>query len=50
MDDDSTNKLDPGIACSEKEEEYCNNLSARKFFMSTLDFINLYEGANNVYN
>jgi hypothetical protein len=29
MDDNSTNKSDPDIACSEKEEEYCNNLLAR---------------------
>ncbi len=49
MDDNSTDKLDPDSACSENEVEYCNNLLAHKFFMSALDFINLYEGANEVF-
>jgi condensin complex subunit 1 len=41
---------DPDIACGEKEEEYCTKLKAYKFAVSALEFINLFEGANEVFN
>jgi condensin complex subunit 1 len=41
---------DPDIACGEKEVEYCTKLKAYKFAVSALDFISLFEGANDVFN
>lgn len=41
---------DPDIACGDNKVEYCTKLKAYKFSFLALEFISLFEGANDVFN